>query len=62
MIICLNVKNQENAFSGSREKRITGGCIQGWMEPIYIKLQKQRYKIKIAAFFQSAESVPEHLR
>ena len=51
MIICLNARNQENVLSGFREKCITGGCIQGWLGPIYIKFQKQLYEIKIAAFF-----------
>ena len=51
MIICLNARNQENVLGGSREKCITRGCIQGLLRPIYIKLQKQLYKIKIAAFF-----------
>ena len=51
MIICLNARNQENILSGSREKCITYGCIQGWLVPIYIKLQKQLYEIKIGAFF-----------
>ena len=59
MIIYLNARNKENVLSGSREKCITGGCIQGWPGPIYIKLQKQLYEIKIAAFFYSAGSVPE---
>ena len=51
MIICLNARNQENVSSGSREKCITGACVQGWLGPIYIKLQKQLYEIKMAAFF-----------
>ena len=63
MIICFNARNQENVLSGSREKCITGGCIQGWLGQIYIKLQKQLYEIKITAFFfHSAGSVPEQLR
>ena len=51
MIICFNARNQESVLSGSREKCTTGGCIQGWLGLIYIKLQKQLYEIKIAAFF-----------
>ena len=62
MIICLNARSQENVLSGSRENSITGGCIQGWLGPIYIKLQKQLYKLKLQLFFHSAGSVPEQLK
>ena len=62
MILCLNTKIQENLLSGSREKCIRDGCIQGWLGPIYIKIQKHLYEIKIEAFVRSAGTVPEQLR
>ena len=37
-------------------------CIQGWLGPVYIKLHKELYEKKIAAFFHSTESTPEQVR
>ena len=59
MFTCLNAVNQENLFSGSREKCITDGCIR---TGIYIKIQKLLSEIKIAAFVHCGGSATKQLR